>query len=77
MFSKPVKVDDVVEEVVGPLHLVPEEEVSLTELKLLQLKWNMLTSCNLSNWNVQLFKGEKEDKSQQSFFFFIFLLDKK
>jgi hypothetical protein len=38
MFSKPVEVHDVVEEVVGPLHLVPEEEVSLTELKLLQLK---------------------------------------
>jgi hypothetical protein len=38
VFPKPVEVNDVVEEVVGPLHLVPEEEVSLTELKLLQLK---------------------------------------
>ncbi len=55
MFSKPVEVHDVVEEVVGPLHLVPEEEVSLTELKLLQLKWNMLKSCNLEKKKLHYF----------------------
>ena len=48
IYFKPVEVDDVVEEVVGPLHLVPEEEVSLAELKLFQLKWKMLKRSSKS-----------------------------